>query len=82
MFSGLKLKKGKTVKRSWGEDKMETVELKHHEFEKLPQEETPEKGSTCIMSEPIEDEEKEKKKKKKKVRPTLFPWELGTNTEK
>ena len=70
------------MKRSWGEDKMETVELKHHEFEKLPQEETPEKGSTCIMSEPIEDEEKEKKKKKKKVRPTLFPWELGTNTEK
>ena len=68
---GFKLKKASTVKRNWQDDKMETVELKHHEFEKLPQEEDVELTTTVVLSEPIEaidkeKEEKEKKKKKKK----------------
>ena len=36
----MKLKKAETVKRAFEETKMETVDLKHHEFEKVPQEET------------------------------------------
>ena len=66
----MKLRKASQVKRSWEDDKMETVELKHHEFEKVPQEETPEKSTEVIMSEPIPDKDaldKDKKKKKKKV---------------
>lgn len=67
----MKLKKASRVKREWDDDKLETVELKHHEFEQLPLEEEPEKMTTVVMSEPIldikpEKEEKEKKKKKKK----------------
>ena len=67
----MKLRKASQVKRSWDDDKMETVELKHHEFEKIPQEETPEKSTEVIMSEPIPDKDaidKDKKKKKKKVK--------------
>jgi len=39
-FAGMKLKKAETIKRAIEETKMETVDLKHHEFEHLPQEET------------------------------------------
>ena len=39
-FAGMKLKKAETVKRAFEETKLETVDLKHHEFEKVPQEET------------------------------------------
>ena len=72
-FAGMKLKKSSQVKRNWDDDKLETVELKHHEFEKLPQAETPEKTTTVVMSEPMEDDDaggdkNKKKKKKKKVR--------------
>ena len=68
----MKLKKSSRVKRTWEDDKMETVELKHHEFEQLPEEETPEMSTTVVLSEPIPDKEvdmkdKDKKKKKKKV---------------
>ena len=70
-FGGFKLKKSSRVKRSWDDDKLQTVELKHHEFEQLPLDEEPEKMTTVEMSEPIPDlekelKEKEKKKKKKK----------------
>ncbi len=70
-FSGFKLKKSSQVKRTWNDDKLETVELKHHEFEHLPLEEEAEKQTTVVLSEPIEKlkkdlPEKEKKKKKKK----------------
>ena len=74
-FAGMKLKKSSQVKRTWDDDKMETVDLKHHESEKLPQEETPEKGTEVIMSEPIPDKDaidKDKKKKKKKVHNSLL----------
>ena len=66
----IKLKKSSQVKRTWDDDKMETVDLKHHESEKLPQEETPEKGTKVNMSEPTPDKnaiDKDKKKKKKKT---------------
>ncbi len=59
------------VKRGWDDDKLQTVELKHHEFEQLPEEEEVEKTTTVVLSEPIKDikddlEPKDKKKKKKK----------------
>ena len=38
-FAGMKLKKAQTVKRQWDEAGLEMVDLKHHEFEKLPQDE-------------------------------------------
>ena len=38
-FGKIKLKKAETVKRTWDDPGMETVDLKHHEFERAPQEE-------------------------------------------
>ena len=57
--------------------KLQTVELKHHEFEQLPLEEDIELETGVEMSEPIEDkklqlEEKKKKKKKKVNKSILF----------
>ena len=39
-FAGMKLKKSERVQRKIDGPKMETVDLKHHEFEKLPLEES------------------------------------------
>lgn len=36
-FGKIKLKKAETVKRTWEDQGMESVDLKHHEFEKAPQ---------------------------------------------
>ena len=36
-FAGMKLKKSQRVQRDIKEETLPTVELKHHEFEKLPQ---------------------------------------------
>ena len=36
-FGKVSLKKSQTVKRTWNEPTMETVDLKHHEFERAPQ---------------------------------------------
>ena len=36
-FGKISLKKSQTVKRTWDEPSMETVDLKHHEFERAPQ---------------------------------------------
>ena len=38
-FIGLKLKKAQTVKRQIQEEALESITLKHHEFEKIPLEE-------------------------------------------
>lgn len=38
-FAGMKLKKSTRVQRKFDDCKMETVDLKHHDFEKLPLEE-------------------------------------------
>ena len=38
-FGAIKLKKSETVKRTWDDKGLETVDLKHHEFEKVPLEE-------------------------------------------
>ena len=38
-IAGMKRKQAETIKRGFDETKMETVDLKHHEFEHLPQEE-------------------------------------------
>lgn len=72
-FAGFKLKKATTVKREWDDGGLEKVDLKHHEFEKQPQEETPEKGSSVLLSEGIpEDDGSGKKKKKKKKSEVAF----------
>ena len=36
-FGKVSLKKSQTVKRTWDEPTMESVDLKHHEFERAPQ---------------------------------------------
>merc|ERR1712032_150788 len=68
-FGKIKLKKAETVKRTWDDPGMETVDLKHHEFERAPQEEEPEGQTSVKLGNVIEDdddkEEKTKKKKKK-----------------
>ena len=38
-FAGMKLKKSERVQRKWDDGGLETVDLKHHEFEKVPLEE-------------------------------------------
>ena len=38
-FLGFKLKKAETVKRQVEQDEMESIDLKHHEFEMQPMEE-------------------------------------------
>ena len=38
-FGKIKLKKAETVKRTWEDEGLEKVDLKHHEFERAPQEE-------------------------------------------
>lgn len=77
-FAEMKLRKSSIVKRTWKDEKMELVDLKHHEFEEVAQEEEAEKTTGVTLSEPIidkdvnltlDEEEKQKKKKKKKVRP-------------
>merc|ERR1712156_933509 len=65
-FAGMKLKKSERVQRKWDDDKMETVDLKHHEFEKVPQEEGPELTSESWVTDRAPDDDGKKKKKKKK----------------
>lgn len=71
-FAGIKLKKTSQVKRTWEEEGLETVELKHHEFEIHPEKEVAENETTVVLSTPLDYDEadkgqKVKKKKKKKV---------------
>ena len=39
-FGAIKLKKAETVKRTWDDGGLESVDLKHHEFEKVPEDES------------------------------------------
>merc|ERR1711874_88875 len=69
-----KLKKAETVKRQWDDGGLENVNLKHHEFEKPPQDEQPERNTEVLLSESIpdkndDDDGKNKDKKKKKKVP-------------
>lgn len=66
-FAGFKLKKAETVKRGWDDGGLQKVDLKHHEFEKQPQEESAEKSSEILLSEGVPEDGDGKKKKKKKV---------------
>merc|ERR1712079_431323 len=61
-FGKIKLKKAETVKRTWEDQGMESVDLKHHEFEKAPQDV---KLGKLIECESDEKDEKPKTKKKK-----------------
>ena len=49
-FGKIKLKKAETVKRTWDDPGMETVDLKHHEFERAPQEEEVNDGCHRMIS--------------------------------
>ena len=49
-FGKIKLKKAETVKRTWDDPGMETVDLKHHEFERAPQEEEVKEGCCRMIS--------------------------------
>ena len=37
VFAGMKLKKSSVVKRTWEENSLEVIELKDHNFEKIPE---------------------------------------------
>ena len=48
-FGKISLKKSQTVKRTWDEPGMETVDLKHHEFEREPQDvEVAQRPPVCL----------------------------------
>merc|ERR1712045_796356 len=75
-FGKIKLKKAETVKRTWEDQGMESVDLKHHEFEKAPQDVEPEGLSSVKLGKLIECESDEKdekpKTKKKKIKEGRF----------
>merc|ERR1712121_281013 len=50
----VKLKKAETVKRTWDDGGLEKVDLKHHEFERPPQEVEPESKSAVKMGKALE----------------------------
>lgn len=65
----VKLKKAETVKRTWDDGGLEKVDLKHHEFERPPQDIEHEAKSSIKLGQSLEidigDDKKKKKKKKK-----------------
>merc|ERR1712187_1065113 len=70
---GAKLRKTETIKREIKEAKMETVQLKHHEFEVTPRDADSEQTTGIILHEPLvsldeggADKKGEKKRKIKK----------------
>ena len=70
VFSEVKLKKAKVVKRPINEPELEKVELVHHEFENSPKDIAPEKKTSALIDSAgslIDNENEEKKKKKKKL---------------
>merc|ERR1712123_535271 len=66
----VKLKKAEPIRRSITEHKLETVQLKHHEFENQPQEPAEENLSSIRLSTALkqrDEENNDKVKSKKKV---------------
>ena len=55
-FAGMKLKKSERVQRKWDDGGLETVDLKHHEFEKEPREEGVSRNLTIYLI-PVTNEE-------------------------
>merc|ERR1712173_520228 len=53
-FGAIKLKKAERVQRTWDDAGLETVELKHHEFERPPQDPTSEGKSTVKLGKALE----------------------------
>ncbi|CAB4063287.1 unnamed protein product [Lepeophtheirus salmonis] len=80
-FAGLKLKKSETVKRTWGDDSLEKVELKHHEFEIMPEEQDIELDTSVILTDRMDTDDLKKTKKEKKKKSTAgdnFTDEIST----
>ena len=77
-FASIKLKKAEIVKRTWDEETLEIVDLKHHEFEAIPQLEDTEHPANVSVSTKIGDIEiisdgesemrKEKIRKRKQIK--------------
>ena len=73
-FVGMKLKKSSIVKRAWEDDSLETVDLKHHEFEQTPQCEDAElitkvqMGTSAPSDDDSFEDEDDLKFKKKRVK--------------
>merc|ERR1712210_407441 len=59
-FGGFKLKKAETVKRQWDDGGLEGVNLKHHEFEKEPEVETPERNTDVLLGDGVPDKDDKK----------------------
>jgi len=74
----MKLKKAKRVQREIKEETLQTVALKHHEFENMPQIEEPEHTSKVAMSKEVGDGKLEKRKKSTKVKGK----KLSTDTDR
>merc|ERR1712013_830162 len=79
-FGAIKLKKAERVQRTWDDAGLETVDLKHHEFERPPQDPESEGKSTVKLGKALEcdldDKEEKPKKKKKKQKKDGEPEEV------
>merc|ERR1711997_937221 len=62
-FGGFKLKKAETVKRQWDDGGLEGVNLKHHEFEKEPEVETPERNTDVLLGDGVPDKDGKERRK-------------------
>ena len=80
IFSKSRLKKAETVKREVDGPKMETVDLKHHEFENEPQDTIPEEKTNLKLGKPIKEIDANKKVKKKKKVKSEEPSNRETDT--
>ena len=79
-FSKIQLKKAETVKRVWDEPKSEVVQLKHHEFEVVPQREVEELATKVLMTQAIEEIKASltKTKRVKKIKAKKFSKDVST----
>merc|ERR1712013_165745 len=84
-FGAIKLKKAERVQRTWDDAGLETVDLKHHEFERPPQDPESEGKSTVKLGKALEcdldDKEEKPKKKKKKQKTDGEPEEVEEQKE-
>merc|ERR1711874_548758 len=62
-FGAIKLKKAERVQRTWDDAGLETVDLKHHEFERPPQDPESEGKSTVKLGKALECDLDEKEEK-------------------
>merc|ERR1712061_23051 len=86
VFAGMKLKKASVLKRRWTENELEVVELKAHDFEKIPELEMDELNTGTILTKkekkvPVPKVPKSGKKPKEKEPDTKTAKEEVTEDE-